>query len=117
MSVRDPTALLPLTALTYHILLALADSPRHGYGIIKEVSDRTDGRVELETGTLYAAIKRMRDEQLIEVVPRSQRPAQEDSRRRNYRLTKFGQAVLKAESQRLAQLVGMAMEKSVLIWD
>ncbi len=114
MSERDPTDLLPITALTYHVLLALADTPRHGYGIIKEVSDRTDGRVDLETGTLYAAIKRMRDEQLIEVVPRSERPADEDSRRRNYRLTEFGRAVLRAESQRLAQLVGLAVEKSVL---
>jgi DNA-binding PadR family transcriptional regulator len=118
MSARDPTELLPLTTLTYHILLALAGTPRHGYGIIKEVSNRTDGCVELETGTLYAAIKRLRDEELIEVVPRSERPPEEDSRRRNYRLTKFGQAVLKAESQRLAQLVGMAVEKSVLpAWD
>lgn len=117
MSTRDLKELLPLTTLTYHILLALADTPRHGYGIIKEVSNRTDGSVELETGTLYAAIKRMRDDQLIEAVPKSQRPPAEDCRRRNYRLTEFGRAALKVETQRLAQLVGMAAEKSVLIDD
>jgi DNA-binding PadR family transcriptional regulator len=61
MHARDPLALLPLTHLAYHILLALADDPRHGYGIIKEVLERTDGEMELETGTLYAGIKRLRD--------------------------------------------------------
>jgi DNA-binding PadR family transcriptional regulator len=114
MTKADPTALLPLTSLTYHILLALADEARHGYGIIKEVEDRTSGKMELETGTLYAAIKRMRDEQLIEVVPQSNRPAGEDSRRRTYRLTLFGRKVLKEESMRLAHLLGIAAEKKVL---
>jgi DNA-binding PadR family transcriptional regulator len=114
MTRPDPTALLPLTSLTYHILLALADANRHGYGIIKEVEDRTHGQMELETGTLYAAIKRMRDERLIEVVPQSKRPAGEDSRRRTYRLTPFGNKVLKAESRRLAHLLGIAAEKKVL---
>jgi DNA-binding PadR family transcriptional regulator len=114
MSANDPSALLPLTSLTYHVLLALADANRHGYGIIKEVEERTDGKMELETGTLYAAMKRMREDELIEVVPASKRPADEDSRRRTYRLTPFGKKVLKAESQRLAHLLGIAAEKKVL---
>ena len=114
MSARDPLALLPLTSLTYHVLLALADENRHGYGIIKEVEQRTEGQMELETGTLYAAMKRMRDNDLIEPVPASKRPAGEDSRRRAYRLTAFGRKVLRAESQRLAQLLGIAVEKEVL---
>jgi DNA-binding PadR family transcriptional regulator len=114
MSTNDPTALLPLTSLTYHVLLALADANRHGYGIIKEVEERTNGQMELETGTLYAAMKRMRDDKLIEPVPASDRPAGEDSRRRTYRLTPFGKQVLKTESQRLAQLLGIAAEKKVL---
>lgn len=114
MSKNDPSALLPLTSLTYHVLLALADANRHGYGIIKEVEERTDGKMELETGTLYAAMKRMREDELIEVVPPSKRPADEDSRRRTYRLTPFGQKVLKTESQRLAHLLGIAAEKKVL---
>ena len=114
MSAKDPTTLLPLTSLTYHVLLALADADRHGYGIIKEVEERTNGQMELETGTLYAAMKRMRDDQLIEPVPASERPAGEDSRRRAYRLTPFGKNVLKAESRRLAHLLGIAAEKKVL---
>jgi DNA-binding PadR family transcriptional regulator len=114
LNAPDPDSLLPLTPLTYHVLLALADADRHGYGIIKEVEERTDGQMELETGTLYAAIKRMRDEQLIEVVPRSERPPDEDRRRRTYRLTPLGTRVLEAESQRLARLLGIAVEKKVL---
>jgi len=114
MSARDPHSPLPLTYVTYHVLLALADEDRHGYGIIKEVAARTDGRIELETGTLYAALKRYRDEQLIEVAPKSTRPPDEDSRRRAYRLTPFGRDVLRAESERLAELLGVAVEKKVL---
>jgi len=114
MSDRDPASILPLTSLTYHVLLALADTPRHGYGIIKEVEERTGGAMVLETGTLYAGIKRMREDDLIEVVPRSELPPDEDPRRRTYRLTPFGLQVLKAESARLADLVGIAVEKNVL---
>ena len=114
MSQRDPLSMLPLTSLTYHVLLALADANRHGYGIIKEVDDRTNGRMELETGTLYAAIKRMREDALIEVVPKEERPLDEDSRRRTYRLTGFGRVVLAEESRRLAHLLGIAAEKKVL---
>jgi DNA-binding PadR family transcriptional regulator len=95
-------------------MLALADVDRHGYSIIKEVAERTNGRVELETGTLYAALKRMRDEQLIEDVPATERPASEDRRRRTYRLTAFGREVLRAESERLSHLVGMAVQKQVI---
>jgi len=114
MSARDPHELLPLTHVTYHVLLSLADEDRHGYGIIKEVAGRTGGRIELETGTLYAALKRYRDDRLIEVAPKSTRPPDEDSRRRAYRLTAFGRQVLRAESERLAELLDVAVEKKVL---
>ncbi len=111
---RKPSEILPLTALTYHALLALADGDRHGYGIIKEVEMRTGGAMEIETGTLYHAIKRMLDEELIESVPASERPEGEDRRRRTYRLTGWGKEVLAAESMRLRQLLEIAVEKRVL---
>ena len=114
MTARDPSLLLPLTSLTYHVLLALADVHRHGYGIIKEVEERTHGKMEIETGTLYAAMKRMRDDRLIEIVSLSTRPSGEDSRRRTYRLTPFGRRVLEAETRRLAQLLNIAAEKNIL---
>lgn len=111
---RDPAEALPLTTLTYHILLALADSNRHGYSIIKEVEERTGQSMQIETGALYHAIRRMRDEALIEPIPVSKRPTGEDSRRRTYRLTDWGRKVLAAESTRLRQLVDIAEAKKVL---
>ena len=110
----DAKSYLPLTHLSYQVLLALADENRHGYGIIKEVRARTDGEMELETGTLYTALKRLKDEGLIDIVPPDEVPAGEDPRRRIYRLTPFGAEVLASESRRLAALVGVAVEKRVL---
>ncbi len=111
---NDPREALPLTALTYHILLTLADGDRHGYGIIKEVERRTGGEVVIETGTLYHAIKRMLDEGLLESVPSSERPEGEDQRRRVYRLNPWGRKVLVAESLRLRKLLRVAEEKNVI---
>ena len=117
MKSLKPDALLPLTPLTYQVLLAMADGPLHGYGVIKEISARTDGEVELEAGTLYAAIKRLRDEELIDVAAspkRGPKGAGGDSRRRYYRLTSFGRQVLLRESERLLDLVEAARAKKVL---
>ncbi len=108
----DARRMLPLTHLSYHVMLAIADAPLHGYGIIKEVAARTDGAMELEAGTLYAAIKRMNDEGLLEDAPAPQEGG--DSRRRYYRLTDFGRDVLEVESQRLANLLRVAREKNVI---
>lgn len=113
MAKDDAAELLPLTPLTYQVLLAMADGPLHGYGVIKEVSERTDGEMELEAGTLYAAIKRLRDEGLIDLAA-TPRGGSLDSRRRYYRLTPLGRRVLRLESERLARLVELAREKNVL---
>lgn len=102
---------LPLTHIVYHVLLSLSGNQRHGYGIIKDVLLRTRERLELEAGTLYAAIKRLRDDRLIEEVPA---PPSADARRRYYALTKLGQGVLRAESRRLEELVDLAREAHVL---
>jgi DNA-binding PadR family transcriptional regulator len=100
--------LLPLPEATFHILLALADSDRHGYAIIQDVADRTGGEVTLGAGTLYRSIQRMQEQGLI--VETRDRPAPEldDERRRYYRITPFGAAVARAESRRLARLVQLA---------
>ena len=102
---------LPLTHVVYHILLSLSGKHRHGYGIIKDVADATEGRLELEAGTLYAAIKRLRDDGLIEETPG---PESSDARRRYYALTALGRGVLKAESERLVELVDLARRARVL---
>ena len=103
--------LLPLTHIVYYVLLSLSDEARHGYGIIKDVADRTGGRLELEAGTLYAAIKRLRDDELIDERPG---PADADARRRYYRLTPRGERVLRAESERLELMVQLARDARVL---
>ena len=102
---RDPAPLLPLTPAAFHVLLALADGPKHGYLIMKEVGERTGGEVSLSTGTLYGLIKRFLDDELIlELPPESEG----DERRRAYKLTPFGRQVARAEAQRLEQLVSAA---------
>ena len=102
---------LPLTHVVYHLLLSLALGSRHGYGIIKDVEERTSGRLVLEAGTLYAAIKRLRDDALIE---EGGAPPGADTRRRYYALTPLGKQVLRAESERLAELVELARGARVL---
>jgi DNA-binding PadR family transcriptional regulator len=111
---RDPAALLPLTPTVFHILLALADGEKHGYAIMQEVEARTDGAMRLGPGTLYGSIQRMlKDGLIVEVRDRSG-TSHGDERRRYYRLTGFGQRVLRAEAQRLEDLVQMARGKQVL---
>jgi DNA-binding PadR family transcriptional regulator len=110
----NPEDLLPLTPAVFHILLALADEERHGYGIMKEVEDYTQGRVLLKPGTLYQAIKRLLEGGLIREVSEEVDPEPSDERRRYYRLTDLGRRVMKAEAQRLARLVQLAQTKQVL---
>ncbi|HXV59386.1 MAG TPA: helix-turn-helix transcriptional regulator [Vicinamibacteria bacterium] len=99
---------LPLTPLSYQILVALADGPRHGYGIIKEIENTTGEPLKSSTGTLYLAIERLQQEGLIEEAPT------EHSRRRYYRLTTVGREVAVAETRRLATLVGVACGKKLV---
>jgi len=106
-----PEDFLPLTHVVYHVLLSLSIRPSHGYGIIKDVEERTGGRLELEAGTLYAAIKRLREDELIE---EADKPEGADARRRYYRLTPPGARVLEAESRRLAEMVALARDARVL---
>ncbi len=103
-----PESLLPLQPATFHILLAVADEDRHGYGIIGDIEQRTGGQLRLSAGTLYRSIQRMVEQDLI--VETDERPAPEfdDERRRYYRITPFGRRVAKAEAQRLSSLVEQA---------
>ena len=101
---RDPTPFLPLTPAAFHVLLALADGPKHGYLILKDVEQRTEGAVRLSTGTLYGLIKRFLDDELIVELAA---PA-DDERRRPYKLTALGRDVATAEATRLERLVSDA---------
>ena len=106
--------LLPLTPTVFHILLALADQERHGYGIMQEVVAMTHDQVRMGPGTLYGSIKRMLKANLIEESDERPDPELDDERRRYYRLTDLGQRVLAAEAQRLAALVNVAQAKCIL---
>jgi DNA-binding PadR family transcriptional regulator len=111
---RDPERLLPLSPPVFHILLALADEERHGYGIMQEIKLRTEGQVRLVPGTLYGAIKRLLGQKLIEEADERPDAALDDERRRYYRLTDFGQRVLRAEATRIASLARQAEAKQLL---
>jgi DNA-binding PadR family transcriptional regulator len=105
---REIQALLPLPPATLHILLALAASDRHGYGIIQDVEERTDGEVRLSAGTLYRTIQRLLDQGLIVESRRRPAASEDDPRRRYYRITAYGEMVARAEVTRLARLVKLA---------
>ena len=110
----DPRSFLPLTPLAFQVLLALADAERHGYGIIREVEERTDGLVKIRTGTLYTMLQRLLEERLLEESDTRPAADEDDERRRYYRLTPLGRDVLAAEARRLELLLGEARRKHVI---
>ena len=98
----------------FHILLALADRERHGYDIMREVDERSEGKMRLGPGTLYGSIKRMLKDGFIEELDERPDPEFDDERRRYYRLTDFGYRLAVAEAQRLERLVKSARIKKLL---
>ena len=107
-------SVLPLTHLSYHILLALADAPRHGYGIIKEIESKSAGAMSPSTGALYLALQRMEEEGLLEESAARPKEADDDPRRKYYRLTARGRKLATAETERLAGLLGVAVQKRLI---
>ncbi len=110
----SPHDFIPLTPAVFHILLAISDGARHGYAIIKEVEVRSQGDVMLSTGTLYAAIKRLLGDGLIEETDSGKAVVNVDERRRYYRLTALGRKVARAEVNRMIELVSVAEEKRLV---
>ena len=104
----------PLTPAVYHILLALTNSEKHGYAIMKDVEAQTSGRFKMGPGTLYGSINRMLAAGLIEEADERPDPELDDERRRYYRLTGGGRQAVGVESERLAQAVCIARQKRVL---
>ena len=111
---QDLTQFLPLTEAAFHILLALAGEEKHGYAIMLEVEQISEGQVTIGPGTLYGTIKRLLKDGLIVESEERPDPEMDDQRRRYYQLTALGQKVLKAEAQRLARLVTQARTRQVL---
>ena len=109
---REPDSFLPLRPVEFHILLSLAAGERHGYGILQDAEARGEARVP-DVGTLYRALRRMREQGLI---GESEGPAGDsgDVRRNYYRLTEFGLGVARAEARRLESLTRAARAGGLL---
>jgi len=123
----DARELLPLTPVVLHILLALCERDqdqshgKHGYAVAQEVESMTDGQIRMGPGTLYGSIQRMLAASLIEEVARAKQGsrgrgalADDDERRRYYRLTSLGHRALELEVARLARIVVIARAKHIL---
>lgn len=107
MSSADPTSSLPLPQAQFHVLVALTEGERHGYAIMQAVEESSGGVVRMGPATLYGTLKRLVDLGFAEELPH--RPdADDDSRRRYYRLTALGRGVCSAEANRLSHLVRIA---------
>ncbi|MBZ5595515.1 MAG: PadR family transcriptional regulator [Acidobacteriia bacterium] len=100
---EDLSPFLPLSPATLHILLALAGEDRHGYGIMQEVARQSEGQYKLGPGTLYDNLEKLINQAMVEEAPAPS--ANEDPRRRYYRLTGLGRRVLSAEIVRLGGVV------------
>ncbi len=111
MSRLDAAALLPLTNLSFHILLALGDGKSHGYAIGHDVEARSHGRLNPATGSLYQALRRLAADGLIE---EASGPANGDARRQYFRLTPFGKRVVSLEGARLQELIHAARSKQLM---
>ncbi len=114
MTAKDSRAaegVLPLKPADFHILMVLTEGARHGYGIMQRVAEQSDGRVQLEVGSLYRLIARMTEEELI---VESKAPSGGSERRRYYRITRFGNQVAQLEAQRLEEVVRAARAHDLL---
>ncbi len=107
-----PNNQLPLTPAVLHILLTLSEGKKHGYAIMQDIYDITDGAMDMGPGTLYGSIKRMLHADLIEETHAPE--DDDDPRRRYYQLTDLGKDLLAAEVRRLDQLVQIARHRKLL---
>ena len=110
----DPEELLPLTPAAFHVLLALADGERHGYAVMQEIAEHTEGRMKMGPGTLYGTIKRLLEAGLIEESDERPDADLDDERRRYYRLSGVGQCVVRAEARRYADMAAVARGKKLI---
>ncbi len=106
--------IIPLTPAVFSVLLALAGGEKHGYEIMKQVKQDSQGQVKMGTGTLYGSLKRMLADGLIVEAGKRSDPALDDERRRYYRLTELGRQAMSAELCRYAQVVAVAQRRRLL---
>jgi DNA-binding PadR family transcriptional regulator len=102
----------PLTPAVLHILLALSTRARHGYGIMKQVREDTQGKLKMGPGTLYGSLRRMTEAGLVCETDKKIDPEMDDSRRVYYRITGLGRKALAAEMERYRQVVALSRRKT-----
>jgi DNA-binding PadR family transcriptional regulator len=107
----------PLPSAAFQILLALAGEDLHGYAIMRQVAEQTDGRMRLGPGTLYSSIQTLLEAKLIDELEPGQDPEASDTRRRYYRLTSTGRKLARSEAGRLAEILRVARAKKILRGD
>ncbi len=109
-----PESLLPLKPLDFDVLLILNEAERHGYGIAKELQERSPAGRRILPGNLYRTLSGMIARDLIEKSPRRGGAPEERERRRYFRITAFGRQVAKAEAERLQDRVALARAQRLL---
>lgn len=101
----DPRDFLPLPSASFHVLLVLAEGEKHGYGVMREVEQISDGTVRMGPGTLYGTLKKLLEIGLVEESGERPDPDIDDQRRRYYRITGLGERVAAAEVHRLSTMI------------
>jgi DNA-binding PadR family transcriptional regulator len=109
-----PESFLPLNRDTFHVLVSLADRDRHGYSVMQDVAERTNGALRLSPSSLYSSIKRLLEQGLIKELSTRPDPEHDDERRRYYALTPLGRRIATAEARRLEQLLADARATGLL---
>ncbi|MGA2096971.1 MAG: helix-turn-helix transcriptional regulator [Candidatus Acidiferrum sp.] len=107
----------PLPSAAFQILLALAGEDLHGYAIMRQVAQQTDGRMRLGPGTLYSSIQSLLEEKFIEELDARVDTKASPDRRRYYRLTSAGRKIARSEAERLADLLRVARTRKILRGD
>ncbi len=101
----DAKSFLPLKPADFLILLALVEGEQHGYALARELAERSEESIRLEPGNLYRVIKRLVDDDLVDVAARRPVAELDDERRRYYRITSLGTRVAAQEVRRLRALL------------
>jgi len=107
----DLENVLPLSPTAFHVLVAVAQGPKHGYAIAQEVEELTAGRIVMGPGTLYGSLRRLVASELIEETDNPGEEGLHAGRRRYYRITPLGATALRSESERLLRAVNVAQER------
>ena len=100
---------LPLKPVEFLVLAILQNAPLHGYGLVQEITRRTDGRVKIRPGDLYRVLYRMERRELLESAERREAPDLQDERRAYYQITELGHRVVRAEAELMSSIAADVM--------